>query len=190
VASVDPSERHWIIALSKRPGRRLRFRGRRADREDASAVGDGSAKAASWLSGRVIDISLAFSASARDSINHPAGRPMSEAQTIEPKVQHPAPRAGTRRVDPKPLPPYNVILLDDDDHSYEYVIEMLGKIFAHTPETGYQMAKKVDSTGRVIVYTTHKEKAELKQDQIHAYGKDVRMERSAGSMSAVIEPAE
>src|SRR5690242_6590483 len=28
----------------------------------------------------------------------------------------------------KELPPYNVILLNDDDHSYEYVIEMLGKV--------------------------------------------------------------
>jgi ATP-dependent Clp protease adaptor protein ClpS len=112
---------------------------------------------------------------------------MSDTQTIEPKV---APRPNPRKVEPKPLPPYNVILLDDDDHSYDYVIEMLTRIFAHTPETGFEMAKKVDSTGRVIVYTTHKEKAELKQSQIHGYGRDVRMERSAGSMSAVIEPAE
>jgi ATP-dependent Clp protease adaptor protein ClpS len=110
---------------------------------------------------------------------------MSDTQTIEPKV---LPRPNPRNVEPKPLPPYNVILLDDDDHSYEYVIEMLGKVFAHPPETGYQMAKKVDSEGRVIVCTTHKEKAELKRDQIHAYGRDVRMARSAGSMSAVIEP--
>jgi ATP-dependent Clp protease adaptor protein ClpS len=133
---------------------------------------------------------LHFSTRRGISSLNPQGGLMSDTQTIEPKVERPAPRAGSRRPDPKPLPPYHVILLDDDDHSYQYVIEMLGKIFAHTPETGYEMAKKVDSAGRVIVYTTHKEKAELKQDQIHAYGKDVRMARSAGSMSAVIEPAE
>ena len=27
-------------------------------------------------------------------------------------------------------PLYNVVLLDDDDHTYEYVIEMLQKLFA------------------------------------------------------------
>jgi ATP-dependent Clp protease adaptor protein ClpS len=33
------------------------------------------------------------------------------------------------------------------------------------------------------------EHAELKRDQIHAYGKDPRMERCKGSMSAIIEPS-
>jgi ATP-dependent Clp protease adaptor protein ClpS len=89
----------------------------------------------------------------------------------------------------KKLPPYNVVLLNDDDHTYEYVIEMLHKIFAHSFETAFNMAKTVDEHGRVIVLTTHKEKAELKRDQILAYGKDPRIEASAGSMSAMIEPA-
>ena len=34
------------------------------------------------------------------------------------------------------------------------------------------MACEVDTTGRVIVDTTTKERAELKRDQIHAYGPD------------------
>jgi ATP-dependent Clp protease adaptor protein ClpS len=91
---------------------------------------------------------------------------------------------------PKQLPPYNVVLLDDDDHSYEYVIEMLEVLFAHPPEKGYQLAREVDSTGRVIVLTTTKEHAELKRDQIHAYGADPRISRCKGSMRATIEPAE
>ena len=90
----------------------------------------------------------------------------------------------------KQLPPYNVVLLDDDDHTYEYVIEMLGKVFAHPTERAMQMAKEVDSSGRVIVLTTHKERAELKRDQILAYGPDQRIASSTRSMQAVIEPAE
>ena len=90
----------------------------------------------------------------------------------------------------KQLPPWNVILLDDDDHSYDYVIEMLGKVCYHPVERAMQMAKEVDSTGRVIVLTTHKERAELKRDQILAYGPDQRIARSSQSMKAVIEPAE
>src|SRR6187401_2537081 len=60
----------------------------------------------------------------------------------------------------KQLPPWNVVLLNDDDHTYDYVVEMLGKVCYHPVERAMQMAKEVDSTGRVIVLTTHKERAE------------------------------
>ena len=87
-------------------------------------------------------------------------------------------------------PPYHVILLNDDDHSYEYVIFMLQSLFGHPVEKGFLMAKEVDTTGRVIVATTPKDHAELKRDQIHAFGPDPLIPRCAGSMSAVIEPSE
>ena len=90
---------------------------------------------------------------------------------------------------PTPAPMWHVVLLDDDDHTYDYVIEMLGKLFGHGLETAFQMAREVDATGRVIVDTTALERAELKRDQIHAYGRDWRLERSQGSMSATLEPA-
>jgi ATP-dependent Clp protease adaptor protein ClpS len=89
----------------------------------------------------------------------------------------------------KRQPPYNVVLLNDDDHSYEYVIIMLQQLFGHPPERGYQMAKEVDTSGRVIVLTTTMEHAELKRDQIHAFGPDPLIARCKGSMSATIEPA-
>jgi ATP-dependent Clp protease adaptor protein ClpS len=47
----------------------------------------------------------------------------------------------------------------------------------------------VDRTGKAVVLTTSREHAELKQDQIHAYGPDPLLDRCQGSMSAVIEPA-
>jgi ATP-dependent Clp protease adaptor protein ClpS len=88
------------------------------------------------------------------------------------------------------LPPYNVVLLNDDHHTYEYVIEMLGKIFGYDRDKAFKLAEEVDKQGRVILMTTHKEKAELKRDQVTGYGPDFRMDTSKGSMSAVIEPAE
>ena len=99
-------------------------------------------------------------------------------------------KAKPKRKPPRRLPPFNVVLLNDDDHTYEYVIEMLKKIFGYPEERGFKMAEEVDSSGRVIVMTTHKELAELKCDQIHGYGADWRLERSQGAMSAVVEPAE
>ena len=102
------------------------------------------------------------------------------------------PKKSAARPAPKPrrIPPYHVILLNDDDHSYDYVIEMLGKVFGHNSATGLIMAEEVDTTGRVIVETTTLERAEFKRDQIHASGPDGRIERCKGSMSATIEPAE
>jgi ATP-dependent Clp protease adaptor protein ClpS len=90
----------------------------------------------------------------------------------------------------KRQPPYHVVLLNDDDHTYQYVIHMLGVLFGHQPEKAYLMAKEVDTSGRVIVDTTTKERAELKRDQIHAFGPDPLLARCKGSMSSVIEPAE
>ena len=87
-------------------------------------------------------------------------------------------------------PPYHVVLLDDQDHTYEYVIEMLGKIFGHGRDKAFQMAQEVDAAGRCNVYTGSLEQAEFKRDQIHAFGPDWRLERCKGSMSATIEPVE
>lgn len=89
----------------------------------------------------------------------------------------------------KTLPVWNVVLLDDDDHTYEYVIEMLHRLFGHSIPECFLMAKEVDTAGRVIVFSTHRERAELERDRIHAYGADPRIARCKGSMSAVIEPA-
>jgi ATP-dependent Clp protease adaptor protein ClpS len=94
-----------------------------------------------------------------------------------------------RKQKTKGLPPYNVILLDDNDHSYEYVIHMLKVLFGHPPQKGYRMAVEVDTMGRVIVATTNLEEAELKRDQIQAFGPDPLIPRCKGSMSAIIEPA-
>ena len=90
----------------------------------------------------------------------------------------------------KPIPLYHVILLDDDDHTYEYVIDMLRKLFGLTKEHAFEMACAVDTTGRVIIDTTTKERAEFKRDQIHAFGRDWRLPRCEGCMTCVVEPAE
>jgi ATP-dependent Clp protease adaptor protein ClpS len=89
---------------------------------------------------------------------------------------------------PKRQPRYNVILWDDQDHTYEYVILMLQQLFGHPPEKGFQLADEVNNRGRAIVLTTTREHAELKRDQIHAFGKDPDTKNCAGSMSATIEP--
>ena len=87
-------------------------------------------------------------------------------------------------------PKYNVVLLDDNDHTYEYVIEMLMKLFGHSKETSYEMACEVDFLGTVTVFNGNKNDAEEKREQIISYGPDWRLERSTGSMNARIEITE
>ncbi|HMP06923.1 MAG TPA: ATP-dependent Clp protease adaptor ClpS [Lacipirellulaceae bacterium] len=86
-------------------------------------------------------------------------------------------------------PRYNVLLWDSDDHTFEYVQKMLRELFGHEPEQCVLLAKEVDAEGRAVVLTTTLEHAELKRDQIHAYGRD-HLEGSKGSMWSTIEPVE
>lgn len=85
---------------------------------------------------------------------------------------------------------WNVVLLNDEEHTYEYVIRMMQNLFAHDVEKAYRTAATVDKDGRAVCMTTHKEHAELKREQILAFGRDPLMQVSKGPMGAVIEPAE
>ncbi len=114
----------------------------------------------------------------------PAASAVAET-AVEEAVPAAAPRSKTK---PKRQPRYHVVLWNDDDHTYQYVVVMLRKLFAHPVATGLKMALEVDTQGRVVVLTTTREHAELKRDQIHAFGADQLLARSKGSMSATIEP--
>ena len=107
-----------------------------------------------------------------------------------PQTTTTAPARGTRpRSDEEQTPLFHVVLLDDDEHTYDYVVEMLCKIFFLPAQVAFQHAVEVDTTGRTIVMTCEREQAEFGRDQIHAYGADPRMSISKGSMSASVEPA-
>src|SRR5258707_5982437 len=86
-------------------------------------------------------------------------------------------------------PPYHVVLINDDDHTYEYVVLMLLELFGHPLEKGFQMAQEVDKSGRGVVDTTSMERAEVKREQIHAYGAEPRIPRLARALAAGNEPA-
>ena len=85
---------------------------------------------------------------------------------------------------------WNVVLLNDEHHTYEYVIDMCQKVFAHTVERGHAIACRVDKQGRAVLLTTHKELAELKCEQVITFGKDHLIAQSKGAMGVIIEPAE
>jgi ATP-dependent Clp protease adaptor protein ClpS len=96
----------------------------------------------------------------------------------------PKEKTKTRRV-----PPYNVILLNDDHHSMEFVIEVLCKALGYTVERSYQLMMQAHNSGRTIVWTGPKEVAELKAEQIRTFHEKRDDGRDFGPLGCEIEPA-
>ena len=90
----------------------------------------------------------------------------------------------------KRQPPYHVIIVNDEEHTFDYVIELLTKLFRHPLPAAEALTWKIHLSGKAIVYTTHREKAEFKQAQIEGYGPDPRMSVSKGPLKSYVEPAE
>ena len=82
-----------------------------------------------------------------------------------------------------------MIILNDEEHTFEYVIEMLCKVFGHSLSIAETLTWRIHNAGRAIVLTTHKELAELKCEQVLSYGPDPRMSISKGPIGCYIEPA-
>jgi ATP-dependent Clp protease adaptor protein ClpS len=90
----------------------------------------------------------------------------------------------TRRV-----PPYNVILLNDDHHSMEFVIEVLCKALGYNVERAYQLMMTAHNSGRAVVWTGPKEVAELKCEQIRTFHEKRQDGKEFGPLGCEIEPA-
>ena len=48
-------------------------------------------------------------------------------------------------------PPYNVILENDDYHSFEFVLEVLQKALGCNEQRAFQFTKEAHTTGRAVV---------------------------------------
>ena len=90
----------------------------------------------------------------------------------------------TRRV-----PPYNVILLNDDHHSMEFVVEVLCKALGVNVERAYEFMMTAHTSGRAVVWTGSKEGAELKAEQITTFHETRDNGVNLGPLGCDIEPA-
>jgi ATP-dependent Clp protease adaptor protein ClpS len=88
------------------------------------------------------------------------------------------------------IPPYNVILENDDYHSFEFVMTVLQKVLGCARERAFQLTEEAHTTGRSVIWTGPKEVAELKVDQVRTFV-EVREPDGAdlGPLSCLIEPA-
>lgn len=94
------------------------------------------------------------------------------------------------RPKPRRAPRYRVILWNDDDHSFQYVIAMMKKIFGYDKSRGMIIACGVHACGKTPVAVLPLEVAELRRDQIRQFGPDPLIEGCVTSMFATLEPVD
>lgn len=73
---------------------------------------------------------------------------------------------------PKKQPPYAVIVHNDEQHTWAYVIEVLQRICGCSTNKAFVLTSQIHFGGRAAVWSGPKEVAELKRDQIRGYGPD------------------
>ena len=105
-------------------------------------------------------------------------------ETMVTTKTRPKSKEGTRRI-----PPYHVILENDDLHSFEFVVEALRKALCCTEQRAIQFTTEAHTKGRAIVWTGTKEVAELKAEQIQSFHEIRGDGRKLGPLGVVIEPA-
>jgi ATP-dependent Clp protease adaptor protein ClpS len=118
--------------------------------------------------------------------------------TVLPMSNDPASPETTVNVAPKEreetstrrVPPYNVVLENDDTHSFQFVVEVLRKALGYSAERAFQLTLLAHKSGRAVVWTAPKEVAELKAEQVRTFHETRDTDGAKlGPVTCVIEPA-
>lgn len=80
-----------------------------------------------------------------------------------------------------------VVLFNDEEHTYDYVVEMLTHACRLARAEAFRCAVEVDLTGRTIVFYGTRAACAQVVGKIRAYGPDHRLPQSMGSMKAEVE---
>lgn len=91
----------------------------------------------------------------------------------------PAKKRAPKKSPPKQLPPWKVLLHNDDVNAFEYVINAITMLTPLDQEQAVKRTQEADKTGVALLLVTHKERAELYQEQFQSKG-----------LTVTIEPAE
>jgi ATP-dependent Clp protease adaptor protein ClpS len=90
---------------------------------------------------------------------------------------------------PKLLPPYAVVLLNDEEHSFEFVVEALQKTFGYDLGKAVRLTLEAHESGRAVVWSGSKEVAEFKRERLRSCGPDVYASRPVNfPLGCEIEP--
>ncbi len=87
----------------------------------------------------------------------------------------------------KPAANWKVVLFNDEEHTYDYVVEMLTSACKLSRENAFRCAVEVDMSGRTIVFYGSRNDCEGVCSKILAYGPDHRLPQSMASMNAEVQ---
>lgn len=87
----------------------------------------------------------------------------------------------------KTAPHFRVILFNDENHTYDYVVEMLTQACKLSREAAFRCAVEVDMTGRSAVYYGSDSDCQTVCSQILSFGPDHRLPQSMSSMDAEVQ---
>ncbi|MEM1354524.1 MAG: ATP-dependent Clp protease adaptor ClpS [Planctomycetota bacterium] len=86
------------------------------------------------------------------------------------------------------LPPWAVVLHNDDQNSFEFVIQTLQKVLGIGLTHAVALTMRAHVSGRAVVWSGHRELAELKAGQITGRGADPAvMHRGAEPLRVTVE---
>ena len=88
-------------------------------------------------------------------------------------------KAATKGPPPQMLPPWKVLLHNDDKNDMPYVISTIMELTTLKEQDAKLRMKEAHETGVALLVVTHKERAELYKDQFESKG-----------LTVTIEPAE
>jgi ATP-dependent Clp protease adaptor protein ClpS len=94
-----------------------------------------------------------------------------------PAAARPTPKTPPPKVDH--LPPFKVLLHNDDTSDMLWVVRSIVELTTHSPQRAVELMLEAHKTGVALIAVTHKERAELYQDQFKSKG-----------LTATIEPVE
>jgi len=89
------------------------------------------------------------------------------------------PRPAPTRPRPRQLPPYKVLLHNDDVNTIEHVVLTLMKLLALPLEGAVEKTIEAHNHGIALLLVTHKERAELYQEQFATFKLTVTIEPDA-----------
>jgi ATP-dependent Clp protease adaptor protein ClpS len=84
-----------------------------------------------------------------------------------------------KRTPPRQLPPWKVLLHNDDKNDVFFVVETIMALTPLNEQDAKRRMKEAHDTGVALLLVTHKERAELYKDQLESKG-----------LTGTIEPAE
>jgi ATP-dependent Clp protease adaptor protein ClpS len=100
----------------------------------------------------------------------------SAAAVAKPKSSR---KTSPKKKPPQPLPPWKVLLHNDDKNTQDFVVDTICELTPLKPQDALLRMIEAHKTGVALLLTTHKERAELYQEQFQSKG-----------LVTTIEPAE